>query len=100
MREGCSRLLNYTCAFPAMTCLNGCRGKAVLCWVIPGPKVELLDEEVSHNALHLAEAGGEGRGLVGEGLYEARLILLSEETEDEGLLTRLNDFMSTIHQDA
>lgn len=68
--------------------------------IIPGPQVELLDEEVPHHSLHLAEARGEGRGLVSESFNEARLVLLSEQTEDEGLLTRLNDFMSTIHQDA
>ena len=70
------------------------------CPLIPGPQVELLDEEVPHHTLHLAEARGEGRGLVSEGFNEAGLVLLSEQTQDEGLLTRLNDFMSTIHQDA
>ena len=68
--------------------------------LIPGPQVELLDEEVSHHSLHLAESGGEGRGLVSERFNEAGLVLLSEQTEDEGLLTRLDDCMSTIHQDA
>lgn len=74
--------------------------KNVLCSVKPGPQVELLDKEVPHHTLHLAETRGEGRGLVGEGFNEAGLVLLSEQAEDEGLLTRLNDFMGTIHQDA
>lgn len=68
--------------------------------IIPGPQVELLNKEVSHYTLHLAEARGESRGLVSEGLNEARLILLSEQTQDEGLLARLNNFMGTIHQNA
>lgn len=74
--------------------------KGLLRSIIPGPQVELLDEEVPHHTLHLAETRGEGRGLVSEGFDEACLVLLSEQTKDEGLLTRLNDFMSTIHQDA
>lgn len=67
---------------------------------IPGPEVELLDKEIPHHTLHLAETGGEGCGLVSEGLDEARLVLLPEQTENEGLLTGLNDFMSAIHKDA
>ncbi len=83
-----------------MACLNICHENGPSCTIIPRPQVELLDEEVPHHTLHLTEAGGEGRGLVGEGLNEACLVLLSEQTKDEGLLTRLNDFMSTVHQDA
>lgn len=67
---------------------------------LPRPKVEFLDKEVSHHTLHLAEARGEGRGFVSEGLDEAGLVLLSVKTKDEGLLKRLDDFMSPIHQDA
>lgn len=67
---------------------------------LPGPEVELLDKEVPHHTLHLTEAWGEGCGFVSEGFDEAGFILLSEQTEDERLLTRLNDLMSTIHQDA
>lgn len=67
---------------------------------VPGPEIELLDKEIPHHSLHLAETGGEGCGLVSEGLDEARLVLLPEQTENEGLLTGLNDFMSAIHKDA
>lgn len=66
----------------------------------PGPQVELLHKEVPHHALHLAEPRGKGCGLVSESFNEARLVLLSEETDNKRLLTRLDDFMSTIHQDA
>lgn len=68
--------------------------------ITPGPQVELPDEQVPHHTLHLAEARGEGHGLVSEGFDEARLVLLSEQTKDEGLLTRLDDFVGAIHQDA
>lgn len=71
-----------------------------VCFNLPGPQVELLDKEVPHHTLHLAETRGESCGLVSEGLNEARLVLLSEQTKDEGLLARLDDFMGTIHQDA
>lgn len=68
--------------------------------IVPGPKVELFDKEASHHTLHLTETRGEGRGLVSERFDEARLVLLSEQTKDERFLTRLNYFMSTVHQDA
>lgn len=66
---------------------------------VPGPEVQLLDKEVPHHALHLAETRGEGCGLVSEGFNEARLVLLPEQTQNEGLLTGLDDLMSAIHQD-
>lgn len=66
---------------------------------LPGPEVQLLDEQIPHHALHLAETRGEGRGLVSEGFNEACLVLLPKQTEDEGLLTGLDDLMSAIHQD-
>lgn len=69
-------------------------------FIVPGPEVELFDKEVPHHTLHLAEARGEGRGLVSEGFDEACLVLLSEQTKDERFLTRLNYFMSTVHKDA
>lgn len=66
----------------------------------PGPEVEFLYKEVPHDALHLAETRGKGCGLVSESFNEARLVLLSEEANNKRLLTRFNDFMSAIHQDA
>lgn len=72
-----------------------CRGH----FTVPGPQVQLLDKEIPHHALHLAETRGEGCGLISEGFNEARLVFLSEQTEDEGLLTGLNDLVSTIHKD-
>lgn len=47
---------------------------------LPGPQVELLDKEVPHDTLHLAEARREGSCFVCEGLDEACLVLLSEQT--------------------
>lgn len=67
---------------------------------LPRPQEEFLDKKVPHDALHLAEAGGESRGFIGEGFNEPGLVLLPEQPQDEGLLTRLDDFMSSIHQDA
>lgn len=69
-------------------------------FVVPGPQVKLLDKQVPHDPLHLAETRAEGSGLVSEGFDEAGLILLPEQTKDERLLTRLHDLMSPIHQDA
>ena len=63
-----------------------CMCVCVVIGIPPGPEEELLDEEVPHDPLHLAEPRGEGGGLVGEGLDEARLVLLPEQTQDEGLL--------------
>lgn len=54
--------------------------------IIPWPEEELLDKEVPHDSLHLAEAGAEGCGFVGEGFDETCLVLLSEQAEDEGFL--------------
>lgn len=66
----------------------------------PGPQVELPDEEVSHHSLHVAEASVKGHGIVCEGFDEATLVLLAKEAQDEGFLTRLDYFVSSIHQDA
>lgn len=55
--------------------------------VLPRPQVELFDEEVPHHTFHLAEARGESCSLISEGLNEACLVLLSEQTKNEGLLT-------------
>lgn len=67
---------------------------------MPRPQIKFLDKEVPHHTFHLAESKRECRGFVCESFNEACLVLLSEQTKNEGLLTRLNDFMSTIHQDA
>lgn len=67
---------------------------------LPGPQVEFFHKEVSHDALHLAEAGGESCGLISEGFNEAGLVFLPEQSQNEGLLARLDDFMGSIHQDA
>lgn len=68
-------------------------------FIVPGPQVELLDKKVPHDTFNLAEAGGEGCGLISEGFDETSFVFLSEQTKDESLLARLNDFMSSIHQD-
>lgn len=67
---------------------------------MPRPQIKLLDKEVPHHSFHLAESRRECGGFVRESFNESRLVLLSKQTKDECLLTRLNDFMSTVHQDS
>lgn len=67
---------------------------------MPRPQKEFLDKEVPHHTFHLAESGREGGGFVRERFNEAGLVPLSKQTKDECLLTRLDDFMSPIHQDS
>lgn len=54
---------------------------------MPRPQIKFLDKEVPHHTFHLAETRRECCGFVRESFNEACLVLLSEQTKNEGLLT-------------
>ena len=56
--------------------------------------MEVAEEEVLHDPLHLTEALAEADWRPGESLDEASLVLLPIKPEDETLLTGINNSVS------
>lgn len=54
------------------------------------PERGLAEEEVAHHSSEGGESCAKWLGVVGEGLYEAKFVLLTEDAEDE-CLSRCSD---------
>lgn len=76
---------------PRMQCSTDCGMKA-------GPYVQLFHEQIAHSALDVTITDGELLGAVREGLDEASLVPLPEQTQCERLLAALDDVVRTQHK--
>lgn len=67
---------------------------------LPRPQVEIPHKKVPHHSFHMTKTSVKSNSVVCESFDEAMLVLLAEETQDEGFLAGLDDPVCSVHEDA